>query len=470
MKKLIILLTLLVVAIAAWADRRAMLFYRQPSSGSSISAPTNVPNLYRWYDASVLGYSADTAVGSTALWTNMAYSGDDLTQTTSGFRPLYKTGVQNGKAGVYFDGTDDLLSMTAIGAQSAITVMAIFHLDVSLSSSTYGLLDHSASSDKLYYSRSSSANVDARITDNDGTSGISDTFSSGTEITNAVMVVWAANGTDVQYYQNGTNRGSDSLGTFSLNLNRMGAASGQVFKGWMHEVCVWTNYKASATEVAGLWSGYASNKWFAPSAAAPAWVQDGSLRDFPSGSTHVVTLTGVTGGNALIAGVAWAPTNLTLTSITDDKGNSYTLRNNPRQGTYGNIAFGHSFGVTGGTVAITATFSGTPSVAILVVHEVSGVSAYDTSATGDSTFGSGTDSISLGLTTSVANTYIFGLDFNTTQNGGPSAGTGYTTRETFGGNNGCSIDRVFSGSGSVNVLWTLAAFDNHTYGAMALKP
>lgn len=48
-----------------------------------------------------------------SAWTNEGSVGSSLSQGTSGRRPLHKTNIQNGLAGVLMDGTDDYLALLA---------------------------------------------------------------------------------------------------------------------------------------------------------------------------------------------------------------------------------------------------------------------------------------------------------------------------------------------------------------------
>jgi hypothetical protein len=268
----VILLLLCLTADAQ--SRRSLLLAKKPTAtaAGTNSPATLIANLNRWYDSSVLGYAADTAVGSTALWTNLAYAGDHLTQATGGNRPLFKTSVQNGLPGILFDGSDDVLTMTSSGTHNSGTAMAIFQITQSPANYTMGLLDSSGGSQEIWMSRDGSGNVVARLTDTDGTTVESSDFAGdGTVITNAVMIGWAWDGSTVEFYRNGTNVGSSASagGTVNMTLDRMGNANGLQFIGYMHEFAYWTNNKASDADMTSLWANYASNKWFAaPSLAS----------------------------------------------------------------------------------------------------------------------------------------------------------------------------------------------------------
>jgi hypothetical protein len=89
------------------------------------SAVTKISGLQLWLDASdpwslfdaTTGGSAVAADGAVARWEDKSGNLRHATQSTSGYRPLRKTSVQNGKDAVRFDGSND--AMTISGTQSS---------------------------------------------------------------------------------------------------------------------------------------------------------------------------------------------------------------------------------------------------------------------------------------------------------------------------------------------------------------
>jgi len=81
--------------------------------------PSNVTGLQLWLDASdattlydaTSGGSLVAADGSVARWEDKSGNARHATQSTSGSRPLRKTGVQGGKDVLRFDGSNDSLSI-----------------------------------------------------------------------------------------------------------------------------------------------------------------------------------------------------------------------------------------------------------------------------------------------------------------------------------------------------------------------
>ncbi len=73
--------------------------------------PLQIPNLDVWLKADALALSDGNPI---ATWADLSGNGKDFTQSTEAKKPLYKTGIQNGRPGVLFDGVDDTLTHTVI--------------------------------------------------------------------------------------------------------------------------------------------------------------------------------------------------------------------------------------------------------------------------------------------------------------------------------------------------------------------
>lgn len=115
-----------------------MLIRKVLLNGDGGTTPDSFPGLIMWLDATDIDYLYQDAAKTTPVraaedpvgcWEDKSRNGNDVTQATADNRPLYKTGLQNGYAAVYGDGTNDSLS----GAFTAITqpfdfVMVYRHL------------------------------------------------------------------------------------------------------------------------------------------------------------------------------------------------------------------------------------------------------------------------------------------------------------------------------------------------------
>ena len=68
-----------------------------------------------WLDATqITGLNDGDSVGT---WSDMSGHGNDATQSTASKKPTYKTGIQNGRPIVRFDGVDDVLISASVEIQ-----------------------------------------------------------------------------------------------------------------------------------------------------------------------------------------------------------------------------------------------------------------------------------------------------------------------------------------------------------------
>jgi hypothetical protein len=98
--------------------------YTAASSSVTPFAPTSIAGLQLWLDASDAGSLFDAtsggslvaADGGVARWEDKSGNGRHATQSTSGSRPLRKTGIKNGLPVLRFDGSNDLMSIPSSAA------------------------------------------------------------------------------------------------------------------------------------------------------------------------------------------------------------------------------------------------------------------------------------------------------------------------------------------------------------------
>ncbi|MBI2023163.1 hypothetical protein HYT01_01190 [Candidatus Giovannonibacteria bacterium] len=222
---------------------------------------------------------------------------------------------------------------------------------------------------------------------------------------------------------------------------------------------------------------------FGGGAGTVAYVQSKDARNAAQATTIAVTFTSATvSGNAIVGAVTWGCAFADLTSVTDNKGNSYTLKTRAEDaGNTQSIQAFYAKNITGGaTHTITANINGSCSFRAIAVHEVSGV---DTTAPDDgsnqqfqSAPGTGTNALTSGsFTTSANGDYIFSATQDTSANtASHTAGTTISyTRVT----NGSSADVDFASewgtqttAGSVAGTWTSNENNGHVTAAIGLKP
>lgn len=208
---------------------------------------------------------------------------------------------------------------------------------------------------------------------------------------------------------------------------------------------------------------HARRRWIPriPSAAPSTltFVQAKRARAF-SGTTNPVAFdSAVTAGHLIAVGVTWDSTTVTLTSITDSLGNTYTLVGNPTSSITGRAAMSYVPNVLGGANTVTATFSGSIS-SVICVQEISGANAsspLDQSALNAQTNpGTGTDAVTSGtVTTTTAGQYIFGFSGDSNSGATFTQGTGFTAADV--GNAGAAEYQVQGAAGSLAATFTISA-------------
>jgi hypothetical protein len=204
------------------------------------------------------------------------------------------------------------------------------------------------------------------------------------------------------------------------------------------------NRALSAAEVLSLYQatgGGSGSPIIGGTGSGGTYIQSKSAATAPGATYYAnvaVTLTStVTSGNALAGFVTWGndiPGD--LTSVTDDKGNTYTIAQNVNSGGAGeSLASFYCLNITNAPKTITANFASSEAWMSMSVHEVSGLTALDQSV-GQAQYGPGTTAnavTSSSVTTASGGEYIIAAttDFNTSVRAAPefAAGTGFTKRQ-----------------------------------------
>lgn len=104
------------------------------NANGSVIAPTTIPNLWAWYDAADLTTLFTDNAGSIPVaanndpvgrWADKSGNGRHANQTGAATtRPTYTTNVQNGRAGILYDG-GDYLDTTATPNSFPLTIVGV---------------------------------------------------------------------------------------------------------------------------------------------------------------------------------------------------------------------------------------------------------------------------------------------------------------------------------------------------------
>jgi len=92
-----------------------------PNLAFAVFAPSDISGLQLWLKADSLSLSDNDPV---AAWTDSSGSGNNMAQSDSSMRPIYKTNILNGQPVVRFDGVDDYLVLpSSVGISTLFLVI-----------------------------------------------------------------------------------------------------------------------------------------------------------------------------------------------------------------------------------------------------------------------------------------------------------------------------------------------------------
>jgi len=193
-------------------------------------------------------------------------------------------------------------------------------------------------------------------------------------------------------------------------------------------------------------------------AAAIAYVQSNSVSPSTTVSTMSVPFTAAqTAGDLIVVGLSWG-SGVTISSVTDTKGNTYALAAGPTtfSGAASAIYYAKNIvAAAAGANTVTVTFSaatGTPDLRVAEYSGINTTSPLDVTAVST---GTSITSDSGSATTTNANDLLVGV--NAVLSGTAGAGTGYTSRQisTFDGN--ILEDKIVSATGAYSATATLSS-------------
>jgi hypothetical protein len=180
-------------------------------------------------------------------------------------------------------------------------------------------------------------------------------------------------------------------------------------------------------------------------------------------------------GNAVMGAVTWGANSAALTSVTDDKGNSYTVVNNSYDSSHvQSFATFYRLNITNAPVTITANFGSSVAWRNIIVDEFSGIatsSALDGNAMNlQSTTSNVTDMMtSTNITTTANGDLIYGVNGSTGAGTVTSVGTGYTAAAVSADTYYRAEYKVQTSAGSIAATFTHTGTNSVLTGIMAFK-
>jgi hypothetical protein len=175
----------------------------------------------------------------------------------------------------------------------------------------------------------------------------------------------------------------------------------------------------------------------------------------PQSATQTVTVTypsAQTAGDLNIVVVGWNDSTSTVQSVTDSRGNAYTLAIGPTTGTGIRQSIYYAPAIVGGTTTVTVTFNQAASFPDIRILEYAGVTTLDKTAGAS---GSSSSASSGAATTTVASELIFGAATVSTWISG--AGTSFTSRIITTTDLDNAEDRIVSATGSYSATAPLGS-------------
>lgn len=129
-------------ASGLWTLREAESLRRAGTWPTLFANPSSISGLQLWLDASdsatlfdaTSGGSLVAADGSVARWEDKSGNARHATQSNSINRPLRKTNQQNGRDALLFDGTNDMMSFTAISIPGSHSVFQVYQRQIGVQS------------------------------------------------------------------------------------------------------------------------------------------------------------------------------------------------------------------------------------------------------------------------------------------------------------------------------------------------
>jgi fibronectin type 3 domain-containing protein len=175
-----------------------------------------------------------------------------------------------------------------------------------------------------------------------------------------------------------------------------------------------------------------------------------------------------TAGNFNVVAIAWGPNSVSISSLTDTKGNTYTLAVGPTTSTAGGTSvIYYAKNIAAGTNTVTVTFNGATGFPDIRIAEYGGISTTAPLDVTAAATGSGTTSDSGSATTTNANDLLVGA--NCVSTGTTAAGTGYSQREISGWDGNILEDRIVTAVGSYNATAPISPSGNWIMQMAAFK-
>ncbi len=253
-----ILILLLISSSVHGQIINASPYYKPITASAPSFSPKDVTGCLMWVYSDTLGLADNDPVST---WTDLSGNGNSATQSSTA-RPTYKTAVQNGRAVLRFDGSDDFMSVantSIIGGNTGMTVFIVVK-QASLAINKAILCKWDYATDGTFAVQTSDINSTETImyvangctsagseNQNSNGAGLGTNFYileyvyDGTQGTNVDRVKIYVNGIETGYITTGTLNTSLTSCSATLKIGAFGGALTRNYNGDMGEIVLYNS-------------------------------------------------------------------------------------------------------------------------------------------------------------------------------------------------------------------------------------
>lgn len=213
--------------------------------------PKTLPGFVYWLDASQS--STITVETGVAEWRDAAGSSIKASQVTANAQPAYETAAQNGKNAVYFDGTNDTMSLGNISSSFPSAASAVFAFKVN-NKTDYSL--YTDSNNSAFWAYPTARTYIGTFK----TTRLNNVASPSMPTNSAAVVAIVSSSAAYRVYINDV-LAHDIAADFLVGTNhRLGNNDlGALFKGWLYEA-IFSSSALSTTNLTAAYK-YLQKKW-----------------------------------------------------------------------------------------------------------------------------------------------------------------------------------------------------------------
>ncbi len=257
MRKLFVIASFLFTVTSNAQIIRANSYYKPVTASAPSFSPKDVAGCVLWLYADTIGLSDNDPVST---WTDLSGNSNNATQSSTA-RPTYKKAVQNGRAVLRFDGSNDFMEVansSIVGGGTGMTIFIVVK-QATLALNKVVLCKWDYNTQGTFAVQTSDASTDETMmytADNCGDDGSDHQNSIDADLTTDFYVLeyvfdgtQSINADKVKIYRNGTLLSTSTTGTLTSTLTSCsanlligkfgGVVTGREFNGDMGEIAIY---------------------------------------------------------------------------------------------------------------------------------------------------------------------------------------------------------------------------------------